>query len=403
MSRAFKMTLLILAMMTAVISVGIRHAPMDSFGAVILLGILAGFLLVALRFLFITVPFVRLRMFLFPTERAYVADLYHFLAQAVRAGFDPSEALASRANDAGPYWFRRRARALADRLALGEPLHVALFQFPEVFPAHSRAMVEAGERGGRLADTLEFLARIERGRALQSFPVFLVAVEFLTAPLIILFILVMVVPKFVDIFSQLGAELPAMTTLMIGVSAAIAGNAWIWINLILFGVLFAWVFRRSSGFWRTVLRVFPFLRTLVWSAPLSRFAYALGALLGAGVDADKSLRLACAASGSAVIGEHMDEMVNGLKYGDAIGQLIAGVPLLPARFRFIVSRAFRTEDPVPVLLGLADDYRVLHEEATRRLASYLLPATILLIGFSIGFFCIAMYLPMFCIPRVIGQ
>lgn len=401
MSRGFIISLVVIFVVACglvMLSATDSNAPdtLIALTLVVVAGILLG--IVGLRLLGVE-PLLRHGFRLFPAEREYIAEMYGYLARSVEGGHSVSEALARYSADSGPRWLRSRLEKVVFRMQAGESLSVAAARYPSVFPRDDRALLEVGERSDSMANTFTYLESLARARQVRHFPVFLVALELIYAPLIVGFILVMIIPKFKEIFDQLGAELPFLTVLLVDVSFVLS-HQFIWIVLLL---LLLVVLIRGLRLGRHCFCWLPILRRLYWSLSFSRFAFSLGSLLCSGMSPVGAVSIASAAGKNALFRKHERAMLSRLEQGEPLHRALAEMPFLPAKFSWFVKQGEILEQPGETLLNLAEMYREEHEISLFRLSSILLPIVILLIGAMVAFCVIALYLPLFNIPTVLFE
>ena len=115
--------------------------------------------------------------------------------------------------------------AVARDVASGNTLNGALARFPKVFDHTWVSMVEAGEVGGQLAESLMQIAKyVKANEALKSKIITAVtypAVLFIMAMGVLMYFVVGIVPTFAEIFADFNLELPALTLMVVSVSKGI--------------------------------------------------------------------------------------------------------------------------------------------------------------------------------------
>ena len=144
------------------------------------------------------------------------------LSAMVDAGVPIMRSLDLMRRQQKPPLFRRALTAMTDEVNQGGSLGSAMRRWPKVFDNLSIAIVEAGEAGGVLDETLKRLAKLlEENARLQNqlkaamgYPVTVLAI----AVLVFLGMTIFLIPTFADIFDQLGAELPVFTQMMLNLS-----------------------------------------------------------------------------------------------------------------------------------------------------------------------------------------
>ncbi|MDP6669877.1 MAG: type II secretion system F family protein, partial [Candidatus Krumholzibacteria bacterium] len=150
------------------------------------------------------------------------------LATVLESGIPLSRGLRGLASDKGGRGMGKTILDVCDRIERGESLSKALEAHPAVFNSMYQSMVRAGERAGTLDSVVEHLAvYLEKSDAIRtkvksalSYPVFIMVF----AALAILLMLVKIVPTFAKLYTDLGADLPTLTRIMIESSAFVQGH-----------------------------------------------------------------------------------------------------------------------------------------------------------------------------------
>jgi type IV pilus assembly protein PilC len=188
--------------------------------------------------------------------------------------------------------------AVTEDIETGSDLSESLSNHPDVFPELFVQMVRAGETGGIIGDVLDRIANhYEKQDELQGkiksalyYPITIMVI----ALLVVIFLLTNVVPTFVSMFSDFGAELPLPTRILIGTSSFMESYWWL-VGLIIIALIFLFRnYRKSpSGRLRTdafILKI-PQVGTMMQKIYLSRFSSTLSVLLSSGVDLLASLSI----------------------------------------------------------------------------------------------------------------
>lgn len=211
-------------------------------------------------------------------------------ATLLDAGLPVAQALAALHEQADEARVKGTLAGIRHALIGGHSLHQALADFPESFDERYRAVIEAGERTGRLAEVMGRLAdMLEAGHALRQklvqsliYPALIVAV----ALLVVVGLMTWVVPQVVAVFQQGKQTLPWLTRLLLLGSdffrqtwpvllAAVVGGVWLGRRLL----RQASVRRR----WHRRLMRLPGLGRLLVAVDAARMAQTLAVLIGSGV------------------------------------------------------------------------------------------------------------------------
>ena len=286
----------------------------------------------------------------------------------------------------------------------GLALSDALAKHPDVFNDLYVAMVQAGETGGILDNTLVRVAeQLEKDAALRRqvkaamiYPSLIGGFAF-----VVLFALVaFLVPVFEKIFDDFGGELPAITKFTVWLSHMMTGR---WYVMLAITVGVVWTFRRwkktETGRmqWDRLKLKFPMkIGDIVQKVALARFSRTFSGLIAAGVPMLEAIDITGKTSGNRVIEKAMDDVRESVKKG---GSLTAPMTQVPEAFPVMVTQMIGVGEETGALetmmTKVADFYEEQVAAAVKALTSILEPIMIVVVGAIVGFIVIAMYLPMF--------
>lgn len=297
-----------------------------------------------------------------------------------------------------------------DQVSRGHAFAEALGQHPRQFDPLFCSLVRAGEQAGALTTMLERLAaHREKTEALKAkirsamkYPVFIL----LMASLVSLLLLIEVVPRFEDIFAGFGAELPALTRMVVSWSRFV--QAW-WLTLICgVGLLFLAYrmgIKRSESFAtlqdRLALRL-PVLGALVSASASARFARTLSTTLVAGQPLLEALEASAGAPDNrvyrAAVHQIREQVMSGIQLHLAMSQ--TGVfPALVVQMLAIGEEAGSLDTMLERVAGYYEE-RV--DNTVDSLTSLLEPVAMAVLGLIVGGLIVAMYLPVFSMGNIIG-
>ena len=220
----------------------------------------------------------------------------------------------------------------------GVILSKALARHPKVFNRLFVAMVEAGESSGTLDTVLDRVAvQIEketqikrRVKGAMVYPAVVISFAFL----VLTFMLLFIIPVFVNVFDDLNGNLPRLTQFVMHLSYAVR-NYWFIIFPAIGGMIFAF-FRlkrteRGRQVWdRFKLRIPMRVGDVVHKIALARFSRTLSTLVSSGVDIIKALEITGATSGNWVVEQSLADIRIARPRGRADQPAAAGGPGLPA-------------------------------------------------------------------------
>lgn len=285
----------------------------------------------------------------------------------------------------------------------GSPFADALAKFPGTFSSVYVNMVRAGEAAGILDDILKRLAFQQEKNATirkkiksaMAYPVVLVVITIFAFFGLMLF----VIPQIGKIIKDLGgedAELPALTTFMLGISDFVINFWWILIPVIGVGIFLLLRFVRTPR-GRRMLHSFalkiPGIKTIIMKIAIARFARTFSALIGAGVAVLQALDVTARAVGNVLYEEALIDAAVKVKNGDSLSSVIEKNALFPAIVPQMLSVGEETGQTDTVLVKVADFYEEEVDVAIEGLSSIIEPVMIVFMGGMVGLIAASVMLP----------
>jgi general secretion pathway protein F len=274
-----------------------------------------------------------------------------------------------------------------DKVRSGSSLAAALAGEPRSFSKLYVGLVRAGEAGGTLAATLDRLATLlERERSLNAnlrsaliYPALLIVAAIGS----ILLLLDYVLPQFVPIFEQAGAQLPTATRALM-VLGTIVGAAGPWLLLALFAggliarqLLLRPAYRLKAD--RLLLRL-PVAGALMRETLAARLTRTLGSLLQNGVPLIPALGIAKDALGNLAAAAAVEAATLGAKGGAGLARPLAAAGLFPARTIHLLQLGEEAAQLSAMALKAAD----IHDERARLMMQRLVALAVPLITITMG-------------------
>ncbi len=289
-------------------------------------------------------------------------------------------------------------------------LSEALARHPRIFSRLYVSMVEAGEAAGildivldRVAVQIEKETQIKRRvRGAMMYP--LMVMSFAT--LVLIGMLLFLVPIFVDIFKQLGGDLPMLTKVVVGASDLLK-TRW-YIIFPLFGLAIFGFFRlkkteKGRRVWDRIRIKAPVgIGPVVLKVGMARFSRTLSTLVGSGVDIIRALEITGTTSGNSLIEDAVEEVREKVHQGVPIAVPLMEDPIFPPMVSQMVKVGEETGELEKMLGKIADFYEDEVDSAIATLTSIIEPVMMILVGIMVGIIIIAMYLPMFKLLTLIG-
>ena len=225
------------------------------------------------------------------------------------------------------------------------------------------------------------------------------AVVITFASLVLTFMLLFIIPVFVNVFDQLDGELPKPTQIVMKMSYAL--RHW-W--FIIFPAIGATIFafrrlkrtERGRKVWdRFKLRIPMRIGDVVHKIALARFSRTLATLISSGVDIIKALEITGATLGNWVVEQSLADIRTRVHEGVPISQPLQDDPIFPPMVGQMVKIGEETGELDGMLGKVADFYEDEVDSSIQSLTSIIEPILMICVGVMVGTIVIAMYMPMF--------
>jgi type II secretion system protein F len=341
-------------------------------------------------------------------SRRDVLTFTHQLGTLVEAGLPLDRALVILEELAPNPRLRAITTELLTSIRGGSSLAEAMSKHqPRPFSRLAVNMVRAGEKGGVLEATLKRLAELleetqEFKETLISALIYPILLT-LAGGAAVIFLLTFVIPRFVDIFKDLGQTLPLPTQILLTVSGAVQ-QYWWFFGAALLGLVLAvrMALGSESGRlnWDRLALRLPLLGEVVLKTETARFARILGTLLKSGVPVLTALGVVRELSGNQVLGRAIDRVSDGVRRGAGIAGPLKESQAFPAMAIHIVRVGEETGRLEEMLLKLASDLESEVRRLVKRLMGLLEPTIILVMGLVVGFIVVALLMAIFSITEV---
>ena len=341
-----------------------------------------------------------------------LADLVVFtrqLATMVDAGLAMVQSLQGLAEQTSNKVMRDVIKDVCTRVEGGDNFSTSLQKHPKVFNRLYVCMVDAGEKGGLLAEILARLATYLENTArlrkkVKSAMMYPTAVT-LIAIGITIFLLVRVVPTFAEIFSSLGGKLPAPTQMLITLSEFM--QAYVLYILIGGGALgYGWYAyiqtKNGREFWDRTRIKLPIFGSIAHKICLARFTRTLASLIRSGVPILEVLNIVANTCGNVIMEKAIRVAMGDIEKGDGISSALSKHPIFPSMIIRMMSAGEQTGKIDAMLERVADFLDEEIETTLSGLTSLIEPILIVFLGFVVGGIVICMFLPLFKIADLIN-
>lgn len=291
----------------------------------------------------------------------------------------------------------------------GTSLSAAFRKFPLYFDSLYCNLVEAGEAAGILEGLLDRLATyMEKTEAIKSkiksalmYPIAVIVVAFVVVSVIMIF----VIPAFKEVFTSFGADLPAPTLFVIGMSEIFVKWWWLIFGGIGGGLYFfmqAWKRNeRVQQFMDRLMLKLPIFGDLVYKSVIARWTRTLATMFAAGVPLVEALDSVGGASGNSVYELATQKIQQEVSTGTSLTAAMTNANVFPSMVLQMCAIGEESGSIDHMLGKAADFYEAEVDDMVAGLSSLMEPIIIVILGGLIGGIVVAMYLPIFKLGQVV--
>jgi len=298
-------------------------------------------------------------------------------------------------------------------LESGNALSKCFEKHPKVFDTVVVNLIKAGEASGKLDTFLQkIVVSLEKREKIKSqikSALFYPGVLFSVAILVTVFMLMNVVPTFVNMYEGMGMgdDLPTPTAVIMSMSDFIrsSGGFFLLIFLILFVVGFKFLINKNYNIkkaWHQALLKMPVFGNLINKSILAKVSLVLGNLNQAGVDLIESIDIAKSVTDNVVVIESLENIKKGVFSGETLTDLFHKEKIFPPTFSQLISVGEQTGSLDEMFGSVAIYYEEEFDVAVGNLSSLIEPIMIVFMGITIGGLMLAMYAPIFNVGAIIN-
>jgi type IV pilus assembly protein PilC len=300
-------------------------------------------------------------------------------------------------------------RSIREDVAAGTGFALSLRKHPKYFDDLFCNLVESGEQSGSLETMLDRIAtykeKTERLKAkikkAMTYPIAVVVVAIVVTGIL----LVKVVPQFAETFSSFGAELPAFTLFVLGLSD-LAQAYWFQALIVLIASVFIFKKLKQSNksfavfLDRLILRV-PIIGQIVYQSIIARFARTLSTTFAAGVPLIDALDSVAGATGNAIYETAVLKVRDEVSTGTQLNVALRQTKMFPSMLLQMTTIGEESGSLDEMLDKVANYYEEAVDNLVDSLTSLLEPMIMSVLGILVGGLMVAMYLPIFQLGNVV--
>jgi type IV pilus assembly protein PilC len=345
-----------------------------------------------------------------PIKPADIAYFTRQVATMMRAGVPLIQGMDIVANGVEKTKVKDLINEVRTSVNGGQDFAQSLAEHPKYFDTLYCNLVSAGEQSGSLETMLDRIATYkEKVESLKkkikkamTYPAAVLVIGVIVSAIL----LIKVVPQFDSIFKGFGAELPAFTQFVVGLSEFAQSYWFIILGIILLiGFVFTKALEKSQKFAdfvdRSVLHL-PVLGIVLHKAAIARFARTLATTFAAGVPLVNALDSASGAAGNVVYRNAIIQIRNAVSTGQSLQGAITMTGVFPNMAVQMIAIGEESGALDMMLDKVASFYEEEVDNAVDNLSSLMEPMIMAVLGVLVGGLVIAMYLPIFQLGKVVG-
>jgi type IV pilus assembly protein PilC len=328
----------------------------------------------------------------------------------LEGGISLTEALAAITEDIASKKLQNILEGVIERIRSGGDLSHGISVYPRVFSPLVRALIVAGETSGELADALGRVARHYQTRdqlrrkliKAMAYPIFVLGFVMIVVSVLMIF----VIPRFREVFEEMGGNIPAFTQMfMNGYDAIVFNLHYIAaaVSLVLFlAITLQRKTKRGHYFFSKLVLGIPLIGRVLRQAFIVTFCRTMGNLLNGGVpvlEVFKILREMATNDITRTAIVHTHEQV---VQGSGIGEAMADAKYFPNMVVKMVQSGEKSGSLPKVLEKTGDYYEEQMDATITTLITLLEPAMIIIFGVVVFVTIVALYLPVIELSNIKG-
>ena len=288
-------------------------------------------------------------------------------------------------------------------LLKGQDLSVAMEKQGEKFPTLLVNMIKTAELTGDLTSVLDDMAdyytsKEETRKAMVSamtYPIIVLCI----AIGVIIFILVSIVPSFVEMYEDNDAEIPAITTFVMNASDFIVNSyIFIIIGVVIFVGLFAYLYKKNKSFRKNIqliLMHIPIFSQIIIYNEVYNFTKTFASLLNHGVFITDSMEVLAKITNNEIYKEIIAKTIINLNKGANISESFKGQWAFPVAAYEMIVTGEKTGQLGLMMEKVANYYQVLHKTLVKQMQSFIEPLMIAFLALIVGTILLSIVVPMF--------
>lgn len=336
-----------------------------------------------------------------------IKDLVFFITQLstyIKAGIPLVDSLKILERQYKNKKYKKIFKAVIYDLTMGENFSEALLKQNVAFPKLLINMIKTAEMTGELPEVLDDMAEYysdsEKTKKQMVTAMMYPSLVFVFATAVIIFIMVYVVPQFVDIYSTMDASaIPQFTLMVIDVSSFLKNYAvWLIVGIIVFAIIFVYMFKNIKLF-RTIVQYIVmklpiFGQTIIYNE-VTMFTKTFASLLSHNVFITESMEVLNKITNNEIYKMIILDTMSNLSKGEKISAAFKDHWAFPVPAYEMLVTGEKTGELPEMMSKVSKYYQELHKEQVTRIKTFMEPALTVFLTVIVGIIIMAIIIPMF--------
>ena len=333
-------------------------------------------------------------------------DLVFWLAQLstyIKAGIPLTDAVKVLAEQDKRKKYKSVYDAVIYELTMGETFSEALNKQGNVFPALLVNMIKSAEMIGNIEGTLDemsaYYQEVEDTKRAVVSALAYPCIVLIFAIAIVVFMLVYIVPQFVDVYESMNAELNPVTVITLNISAFLQNEYMKIIEIILaIVVIYTYLYKKVKAFRAMMQHIFmklPVIGNLIIYKEISLFARTFATLNKNNVLLTDSIDILGKITSNEIYKGIMYRTINNLLKGEKMSETFKDNWAVPQVAYYMILTGESTGELAEMLDKVGDYYQKLQKNSVNMIKTFIEPIMIIFLALIVGFILIAIVVPMF--------
>ncbi|MFA5478808.1 MAG: type II secretion system F family protein [Candidatus Muiribacteriota bacterium] len=333
-----------------------------------------------------------------------------YLGVTLKAGIPVLKCIDILTGQVENYRLQKKLKKIKSDVEGGKPLAAAFSQYPDVFPNMYTSLLHVGEESGLLFEMVERLTLFfEKSAALKkkvkkamTYPISIIII----AAAITMFLLIVIIPRFEEMFSSFGADLPMLTQIVLGISDFVRSNGiviFIGLGLMVSGIKYSMKYPKVRRAKDVFLLKIPLVGELIIKYAVAAFTRNLGVMLRSGLPITKAMNITVNSIENAVIKEEMYQVKEDVESGINITDAFKKAKSMPNMVVEMINIGDQSGVLEDMLGNVADFYEDEVDTLVDAVTGLIEPIFMVFLGITIGTLVLSMFLPIFKMSQAVMQ